>query len=202
MIATMPDKSHLGPESQELRASLSELIPGVENLQSEEFKTLAGLMRRQVLLEHQEERTAQNILEVGDWQALKKLAFDLPFNNLKEISTLIDELALEPEESENETLNWAFRHQSLGGDLLADEVLIPFKLIRLKEHAYILLCQEYSQKIFVSFSKVFGKEPTVTTLNAIKVSGCPWVGFAWFLDPDIQAAQAEADNLRAIWERA
>ena len=155
----MPDKSHLGPESQELRASLSELIPGVENLQSEEFKTLAGLMRRQVLLEHQEERTAQN-------------------------------------------LNWAFRHQSLGGDLLADEVLIPFKLIRLKEHAYILLCQEYSQKIFVSFSKVFGKEPTVTTLNAIKVSGCPWVGFAWFLDPDIQAAQAEADNLRAIWERA
>ncbi|NTV51786.1 MAG: hypothetical protein HGA76_02050, partial [Candidatus Firestonebacteria bacterium] len=116
----MSEPQHPEPsgENQNLRESLSEMIPGVEALEPDDFKTLAGLMRRQVLLEHQEEIAAENIIPAGDWQSIQKLVASLPLNNLKEMAGLIDELALDPEESENETLNWAFRHQSLGGDFL------------------------------------------------------------------------------------
>jgi len=198
----MPDALHpeVVSDNQQLRESLTELIPGVQDLEYDDFKTLAGLMRRQVLLEHQEEATAQNIVAASDWQEIQRLIAALPLNNVREMAGLIDELALDPEESENETLNWAFRHQSLGGDLLVGEDLIPFKLIRLKEYAFILLCRDHRQEVLVSFSKAFQREPMVTTDKALKVEGHTWVGYGWFLDPDTQAAQCEADNLRGIWE--
>jgi hypothetical protein len=202
LIAAMPEamRPEVGGENQELRDSLTELIPGVQDLEADDFKTLAGLMRRQVLLEQQEEVTSQNIVAASNWQEIQRLISGLPLNNLREMAGLIDELALDPEESENETLNWAFRHQSLGGDLLVGEDLIPFKLIRLKEYSYILLCRDHRLEVLLGFSKAFQREPAVTTDKALKVEGHTWVGYAWFLDPDAQAAQNEADNLRAIWE--
>jgi hypothetical protein len=200
----MPDALHsdTAGEIPDLRESLSELIPAASTLENEEFKTLAGLMRRQVLMEHQEEKTAQNILAATDWQAMQRLVAELPSNNLKEMATLMDELALDPEESESETLNWAFRHQSLGGDILAGETLIPFKLIRLKQYSYILLSRDHCLEAFSNFSKAFGCAPTVTTEHAMRLEGHVWVGYAWFLDPDSQAVQREVDSLRAIWEGA
>jgi hypothetical protein len=198
----MPDKLLPEPagESPELRDSLAELIPGIHELEADDFKTLAGLMRRQVMLEHQEAHAAQNIVAAGDQQEIRRLAESLPFNNPKEIAGLIDELALDPEESEIETLNWAFRHQSVSGDFLAGEDLIAFRLVRMKEHTYILLCRDHCQQVVASFTQVFGRDPAVHHPQALRVEDHTWVGYAWFMDPDQQASQKESDSLRALWD--
>jgi hypothetical protein len=187
-------------ETPNLHESLVELFPEAETLDKDDLNTLVGLMRRYVLLEHLEERDSQNIIDVADWQALRPIIAGLPLNTVKEMSEMMDELALDPEESEIETMNWAFRHQSVGGDLLVGEDLVPFKLIRLKEHSYILLSQYSRPEIFFNFSRAFGHEPSVYNAKALLVEKQPWAGYAWFLDPDVQAAQTEAENLRLLWE--
>ncbi len=193
-IAPIPE------DGQDIREALTDLIPGTANLEKEEFLTLAGLMRRHVLLEHQEEKEAVNIIDIADWKSIQPIISGLPLNSLKEMAVLMDELALDPEESELETLNWAFRHQSIGGELLAGERLIPFKLIRLKEFSYILLCEIGTPEIFFCFSRAFGKEPSIYEPRALMIDKRHWAGYAWFLDPDTQIAQSETENLRKIWE--
>jgi hypothetical protein len=191
-----------GPRDErgDLRASIQNLIPEAKTLDEQDFKSLIGLMRRHVLLEHQEEREAQNVFMVQDWEALRSLIAGLPANTRKEMTELIDELALDLEESEIETLNWAFRHQSVGGDLLVGDLLVPFKLVRLKEHAFILLCQKALPEVPAYFSKAFDRLPAVQMPRVMSINHEPWAGYAWFLDPDAHTAQLEAEALRKMWE--
>ena len=102
---------------QPFREALQELLPDSKTLASDDFKLLLGAVRQQVLREDQEARESQTIISMDDWETLKSQIASLPLHTPEEIARLINELGLSLEEAEIENANWAFRHQSIAGEL-------------------------------------------------------------------------------------
>ncbi len=180
--------------------TLLALVPEARSLALEQRKLFSGLVRQVLAGELQEEREAVNIFRMENVPALAQLIASLPLHSREEKLLAVDELQLSPEAAQMELANWAFRHQSVRGELLVRELLVPFRLIRLQPVNYLLLAREAWPEIPANFTQAFSRPPDVHTARALRVSGRAWAAWAWFLDPDRAAAERAAAELRHLWQ--
>jgi hypothetical protein len=157
------------------------------------------LLRRALLGELQEEREAANIFSANNLPALVALIHSVPLHSPAERLAWSRELQLPPEEEEMELANWPYRHQSVGGDLLIREQLVPFRLIRLQAYGYLLLCSNADPEISETFTRAFAQPPRAQTERAFGDGERTWAAWAWFLNPDPAEAELAAENLRQLW---
>lgn len=184
-----------GPEWE----TFTHLIPEAIHLDPRGRRRLAGYVRRRLVSAHDENRDSQNLVRVDDIATLSELVRSLPRATPEEIAAALKEWGVVGEEAMLETASWPYRHQSVHGDLLLDEQLVHFRLIRLEEYVYVLLCLVGDDRIAEGFSRAFGRAAAVHSRKAVRTDDRVWIGWAWFLDPDPVEAEAAAERLRTMW---
>jgi len=179
---------------------LSEILPETpSDLGREQREFLCGLLRRLILQEEEEAAEALNVFRLEDIPALRAAVKAIPMYSAEEQIDIIRQLRLPPDEAGMEKANWAFRHQKLKGEILAGDRLIPFRLVRLGRHTYLLLALENLPDIAAAFCGVFQHEPELYTERVFRAAGQNWAAWFWFLDPDRDHAAAERARLQDLW---
>jgi len=176
--------------------NLAAVIPETAQLDEQQREILSGMLRRDLLLEREAEFAALNIFRIEDIEDLKSLIQSLPFTPQEEILNRVAELKLSPEEAELEAAHWVFHHQAAEGDLLVNERLVHFKLVRIMDFGYLLIGRQDCQESVPGFNAAFGKIYDIFSGSALHIDGEKWSGWAWFLDPD----PAEVQQAKAQWE--
>lgn len=179
---------------------LSHIMPDANELEKSKRKDLYGLVRRTIIKEREIEDEAIRVYRVDDFDSLKAMIQSLPFTSDDDIVDQVKELHLTQEEAELETSYWAFNHQSVRGDLISGDELIPFKLVRLYEYTYLLLSPDNNPEIAGAFAEGFGEDCGAFSGNALNVENEKWCGWAWFVDPDPVKRRDQARQLKEIWE--
>lgn len=179
---------------------LAGLVPEVKALTPEEQAVFAGRMHHALLEQQAESAVSTSVFALSDEGALRGMIGSLPFVSLPERQAHIAEWRLDPETEADENAHWAFRHQAVHGELLDENRLIPFKLIRMQEFTYLLLASLADEKISRQFSLAFGKAPSLHSERILSVEGMTWHGWAWFMHPDADAAVLAASQWRALWQ--
>jgi len=187
-------------EDDKLWETLFSLVPESGKLPKNQRKAFMGLMRQHLVHEQEDEAAALNVFRLDDPAPLKALVDALPVFTYEEVVDRVKELNLSREESETEVAHWAMRHQSAKGQFLIGERLVPFRIVRLQEHAYLLISLEIRDEISKVFSEIFGREPGAFSGKALYVEDQTWTGWAWFIDPDRREADAAAAKLRETWK--
>jgi len=187
-------------EESEDWKTLSALVHEAEKLNEKEKRALKGIIRRNLAHEQAEETAALNIVRIEDVDSLAQIIHSLPVHTEEEIFAFVEELELTGEEAEMEIANWAYRHQSVSGDLLVTDQVISFRLIRLNEYSYILLSLGDIPEIEENFSEVFGQSPRVHSNNSLRDQNQAWASWAWLMDPNPDTVQRDAEKLRQLWE--
>lgn len=190
-----PGPTPEGPEWE----TFTHLVPAAKTLDPAGRRLLAGYVRRRLVSAHDENRNSQNLVRLDDTAALSELVRSLPRSTPEEIATALKEWGIVGEEAVLETAGWPYRHQSVQGDLLLDERLVHFRLIRLEEYVYVLLCLVGDDRIAEGFGRAFGRAPAVHSREAVRTDDRVWIAWAWFLDPDPSEAEAAAERLRLMW---
>lgn len=181
--------------------AILDLVPSAKKLDQDERRMFKGILRRELILEREAEAEALNVFRADDTAGLTRLIDSLPVNTPEEIELSVDELQLPQDEAEMEEANWAVRHQSIRGDLLVSEQIVPFRLIRLNRYTYLLMTPRGEAKNVLSgFCLAFGRDPDVTSKRALRDEEHRWSSWAWFLDPDRDSARRDAEQLRQLWE--
>ena len=180
--------------------NLDAVMPKVAQLDKPQREILSGLVRRTLLLEQEAESSALNVFRIEDIEDLKSLIQSLPFIPQEEILNRVAELKLGPEEAELEAAHWVFHHQAAEGDLLVNERLMHFKLVRIMDFGYLLIGRKDCQEIVPGFNAAFGKSCDIFSGSALHIDGEKWSGWAWFLDSDPAEVQRAKAHWKEIWK--
>jgi hypothetical protein len=178
--------------------ALKVVLPRGERVAQKQRKKLYGIMRRCLLREKQEELEAIQVFRLEDIQALRGLRDHLDIAGEQERRQAVGELQLSQEEKETEFVHWAFRRQSVNGDLLVSERLINFKMVRLDEYQYLLLCSEAGEEISRCFQNVFEKEPDLFSGNAITIESQSWATWIWIMHPNKEEAGRIREGIKFL----
>jgi hypothetical protein len=193
-------RPHPGVSDEEFEA-LTQLIPEAKKLSQSKRPLLAGILRQSLHQERQDETEAVSVYRVEDAAALSGAIQSLPYHGPDEIAARIAEWHLPLAEAQQEAAHWALRHQSLRGDLLIHDLLVPFQLIRLQEYTYLLLSLGGDAGLISeSFSRAFGRAPDVYSDRALREPEYVWTSWAWFMDPDRDVAARDTEQLRQLWK--
>jgi hypothetical protein len=193
-------RPHPGVSDEEFEA-LTQLIPEAKKLSQSKRPLLAGILRQSLQQERQDATEAVSVYRVEDAAALSGAIQSLPYHRPDEIAARIAEWHLPLAEAQEEAAHWALRHQSLRGDLVVRDRLIPFQLIRLGEFTYLLLSLGGDTGLIAeNFGRAFGRAPDVHSDRALREPDRVWTSWAWFMDPDRAAAAHDAEQLRQLWQ--
>lgn len=187
-------------EETQLLNTLAEIMPLAREITPGERPAFFTYVRQWLLRNAEEESRATSIYRPEDARVLRQLVADLPWNTEEEILRRLDELQLQPLERDLEAANWAFRHQSVAGDLLVGEELIPFRLVRFRPTLYLLLAACDRAEIIAGFNRVFSREPAACTGGALRTDGEQWSGWVWETGGDTEQSHAALQRIREIWK--
>lgn len=179
---------------------LTGVMPDAKGISETCRKDLYGLVRRTIIKEHELEAEAINVYRLDDDKALSMLVDSLPCVNEETVHERIDELRLPPEDAEIELSHWAFNYQSVKGELLVNDLMIKFRLVRLQEYVYLLLCRDDHPEIAGAFAKAFDRDCGAFSRKALHVENKHWCGWAWFTHPDESVNRDSANQIREVWE--
>lgn len=185
---------------QEQWALLKKIMPEAGQLEKKLIPELYGLVRQTIIKEQEQQAEAVNVYSLEDTQLLQQQLERLPYDSPATINQKVSELKLSPEEAEAEVAHWAFNHQALKGELLIKDELLPFKLVRLFEYVYVLICAQKNTLVIELFNQAFGREYGVFSDRALFIDQDHWRGWAWFTNPDELGNQEAITSLSEIWE--
>ncbi|MBN1596315.1 hypothetical protein JW933_10355 [candidate division FCPU426 bacterium] len=180
--------------------TLLKVMPQASGLDKALRDQLYGLVRRSLLLEHQEAQESARIFHPDDVQALRTMQESLPVASEQEILQTIGELQLSPEEGELEFAHWAFRRQSASGELLLGEQLVKFKLVRLHDWQYLLLCEQYLEAVVRCFERVFKRPADCFLPQPLRVGPLAWSAWMWITDSDPDRARIMRADILSRWQ--
>jgi len=192
-------KSH-GNQQDLVWRALQAVMPEAKKISESQREKLYGLVRRSLLWEKHEETEATQVYRTEHIAELRALMKSLTVSTEEEINQAIDELQLSREERELEYAHWAFRRQSVSGELLIQDELIAFKLVRLYHDQYLLMCSRALPSIVECFTRVFEREPEIFSEKALSVENQSWVGWFWILDQDQEKTKKLREKIQALWK--
>ncbi|MCK5241146.1 hypothetical protein KAR34_01725 [bacterium] len=184
----------------DLRLYLQAVMPNAKNISGKQCSKLYGLVRRSLLWEKQEETEATQVYRPESTNELQFLIQSLNLATEEEIKAAVEELQLSPEEKELEYVHWAFRRQSANGEILIQDALIAFKLVRMNQYQYLLLCRENNADVADSFTRAFNHTPDIFSEHALMIEDKSCAGWMWILDPDKERANQMKEEISALWK--
>jgi hypothetical protein len=193
-------ESNRPSEDKQLLNSLAEVMPLAREISPEDCNPFFAYIRQWLLWSAEEQSQATNIYRPNDRQTLRQLVDALPWNTEEEILMQLDDLGLPALERDLEAANWAFRHQSVTGEFLVGEELVPFRLVRFQPTLYLLLAAGGRPEIVAEFNEVFSREPAAFSGTALRAEGETWVGWVWQRGGEAISPQAALQQIREIWK--
>ncbi len=181
---------------------LEKIMPQSKEVERELRPDLYGLVRRTIIKEREMASEATAIFRLDQPEMLRQLIENLPFYTQEEITRAIADLKLSPEDEELEASHWVFNHQAARGEVMDRDDLIRFKLVRLFEYAYLLICDENHAAVAQAFNRAFGRPFDAFSQNALHDEGHHWSVWAWFMHPDDTVNQRDKEKFNELWNRA
>jgi hypothetical protein len=184
----------------ELWLNLQAVMPDAGKVSEKQRDKLYGLVRQSLLWEKVDEAEALQVYRPDSTQELTSLIHSLNVSTEDEITAAVEELQLTQEEKELEYAHWAFRRQSTKAEMLVQDKLFMFKLVRMNQYQYLLLCQESNAAIADSFTHAFNQAPDVFSEKALVFEEKKWAGWMWILDPDKERARHIKEEISELWK--
>ncbi len=179
---------------------ISKIMPEAKELEKELRSDLYGLVRRTILKEKELAAEATAIYRPDRPEELTQLINQLPYFTEDEIARAIGELQLSQEEEELEASHWVFNHQATRGEMMSGETLIAFKLVRLYEYAYLLICDGNYPEVVQAFDRAFGRPYAAFSEKALFIDDHHWSAWAWFTHPDDMVNQQNKVKFTELWK--
>jgi hypothetical protein len=180
--------------------NLQSIIAGIENVQKDDRQKVLGLVRRSIILVEEEKQALNTILCLDDIKTLATLLDTINIVPPDEAIKQIKELALSTQEQEEEMVHWAFRRQSIHGEFLINESLVPFRFIKIDQYISMLLANMNNPDIPKAFSICLKKPHDLFNNKAFQVENENWAAWAWVNFPNRQQQSEALEKMRALWK--